>query len=88
MLCPLDVLAQLIVSMTSAETWKVDDLFDWIRTSHPYHGLPRRHFDLVLEMLAGQVRGDPGARALPHGVLRQAVRRGDAPANPPACACS
>ena len=53
-LCPLDVLAQLIVSMTTAETWKVEELFDWIRTSHPYRGLPRRHFDLVLEMLSGR----------------------------------
>jgi len=53
-LCPLDVLAQLIVSMTSAETWKVEELFDWVRASHPYHALPRRHFDLVLAMLAGR----------------------------------
>ena len=53
-LCPLDVLAQVIVSMTTAETWKAEELFDWIRTSHPYHTLPRRHFDLVLDMLAGR----------------------------------
>jgi len=53
-LCPLDVLAQVIVSMTTAETWKAGELFDWIRTSHPYQGLPRRHFDLVLDMLAGR----------------------------------
>ncbi|HVP18457.1 MAG TPA: DEAD/DEAH box helicase, partial [Spirochaetia bacterium] len=51
---PLDVLAQIIVSMTSTETWNVDELFDWIRTSYSYHLLPRRHFDLVLEMLAGR----------------------------------
>ncbi len=53
-LCPLDVLAQLIVSMTSAETWNVEELFDWVRASHPYRMLPRRHFDLVLDMLAGR----------------------------------
>ena len=53
-LCPLDVLAQLIVSMTCRETWKVDELFDWIRASHPFHPLPRQHFDLVLDMLAGR----------------------------------
>ncbi|HTP58579.1 MAG TPA: DEAD/DEAH box helicase, partial [Spirochaetia bacterium] len=53
-LCPLDVLAQVIVSMTSAETWKSDELFDWIRTCSSYHALPRRHFDLVLDMLAGR----------------------------------
>jgi len=53
-LCPLDVLAQIIVSMTSAETWKSDELFDRIRTCFSYHALPRRHFDLVLDMLAGR----------------------------------
>ena len=53
-ICPLDVLAQVIVSMTTVETWKTDELFDFIRTSFPYHTLPRRQFDLVLEMLAGR----------------------------------
>jgi ATP-dependent Lhr-like helicase len=53
-LCPLDVLAQVMVSMTSVETWKTDELFDFIRTSFPYHTLPRRQFDLVLEMLGGR----------------------------------
>ena len=53
-LCPLDVLAQVIVSMTSTETWKVEDLYAWLRACHSFHGLPRRHFDLVLEMLAGR----------------------------------
>ncbi len=53
-LCPLDVLAQVIVSMTSAETWKADELFDWVRASWSFHALPRRHFDLVLDMLSGR----------------------------------
>ena len=53
-LCPLDVLSQVIVSMTSMETWNTDELFDFIRTSYPYNALPRRHFDLVLGMLAGR----------------------------------
>ncbi len=52
--CPLDVLAQVVVSMTSVETWRADDLFDFIRAGFPYHELPRRHFDLVLDMLAGK----------------------------------
>ncbi|MGA2977393.1 MAG: DEAD/DEAH box helicase [Spirochaetia bacterium] len=51
---PLDVLSQVIVSMTSVETWKTDELFDFIRCSFPFHALPRRHFDLVLDMLAGR----------------------------------
>lgn len=52
--CPLDVLAQVIVSMTSAAPWNIDELFDFIRTCSPYRTLPRRQFTLVLEMLAGR----------------------------------
>ncbi len=52
--CPLDVLAQVLVSMTSVETWKVDDLFDEIRAGFPFRSLSRRQFDLVLDMLAGR----------------------------------
>jgi len=52
--CPLDVLAQVIVSMTAAETWNVEELFDQVRASAPYRMLPRRQFDLVLGMLAGR----------------------------------
>lgn len=51
---PLDVLAQVILSMTAGETWEVDRLFDFLRTSAPFHDLRRRHLDLVLEMLAGR----------------------------------
>jgi ATP-dependent Lhr-like helicase len=51
---PLDVLAQIIVSMTGTETWDMDDLFDQLKTSYPYRNLNRHHFDLVLEMLAGR----------------------------------
>ena len=50
----LDVLAQVLLSMTSSEEWEVESLFDQIRTSAPYHNLSRTHFDLVLEMLAGR----------------------------------
>jgi ATP-dependent Lhr-like helicase len=52
--CPLDVLSQVIVSMTSVETWKAGELYDFIRAGFPYHTLPRRHFDLVLDMLSGR----------------------------------
>jgi ATP-dependent Lhr-like helicase len=52
--CPLDVLAQVIVSMTGIEKWTVEGLFNFIRTSSPYHKLTRHQFDLVLEMLAGR----------------------------------
>ncbi|MGB3561453.1 MAG: DEAD/DEAH box helicase [Thermoanaerobaculia bacterium] len=50
----LDVLAQIVLSMVATESWGIDDLFDFIRTSYPYRELTRRQFDLVLEMLAGR----------------------------------
>jgi len=52
--CPLDVLAQMIVSMVGAETWDLDALYAQLRTSYPYRTLSRDHFDLVLNMLAGR----------------------------------
>ncbi|MGD9158581.1 MAG: DEAD/DEAH box helicase [Desulfobacteraceae bacterium] len=52
--CPLDVLSQIIISMTGVETWDIDDLYMWIRTSYPYRELSRAQFDLVLDMLAGK----------------------------------
>ncbi len=51
---PLDVLAQVVLSMAAAETWDLDELYGFLRTADPYHELPRRRFDLVLEMLAGR----------------------------------
>ena len=50
----LDVLAQVIVSASVGETWRVDELFAALRACDPYHALSRRQFDLVLEMLAGR----------------------------------
>ena len=54
---PLDVLCQTIVSMCANETWGVEEMFALIRSSSPYHNLPREHFDLVLDMLAGRYAG-------------------------------
>ena len=51
---PLDVLAQVIISMVSLERWDVDRLFASIRSSYPYRHLSRKAFDLVLSMLAGR----------------------------------
>lgn len=51
---PLDVLAQVIVSMTGTDTWNVDALYHSLRASYPFHALSRVHFDLVLDMLAGR----------------------------------
>lgn len=54
---PLDLLAQIIVSMTGVETWNLDELYALLKTSYPYHSLGRRQFDLVIEMLAGRYAG-------------------------------
>jgi ATP-dependent Lhr-like helicase len=51
---PLDVLAQVVLSMVVAEPQDPDRLFAIIRTATPYRALPRHHFDLVLDMLAGR----------------------------------
>jgi ATP-dependent Lhr-like helicase len=52
--CPLDVLAQIVISMVGVETWDRDALYAWIKTSHPYRHLSRTQYDLVLNMLAGR----------------------------------
>jgi len=51
---PLDVLAQVVLSMTANQTWGIEELYARLRAGVPYHGLSRRQFDLVLEMLAGR----------------------------------
>lgn len=54
---PLDVLCQIIVSLTASEAWQVDDIYALLRRSGPYRHLPREQFDLVVEMLAGRYEG-------------------------------
>ena len=54
---PLDVLAQTLVSCAGTEQWRTDDLYRMIIRAAPYHDLPREHFDLVVEMLAGRYAG-------------------------------
>ncbi len=51
---PLDVLAQVILSMVVAEPWNVDELFLALRTSYPYRHLKRRQLGLVVDMLTGR----------------------------------
>jgi ATP-dependent Lhr-like helicase len=53
-LCPLDVLAQVIVSMVGVETWDRDALFANLKATYSYRHLSREQFDLVLNMLAGR----------------------------------
>jgi len=51
---PLDVLAQVLLSMTVLESRDIDELYADIRSSYPYRHLSRKEFDLVIEMLAGR----------------------------------
>lgn len=51
---PLDVLAQVLLSMTLERPWPLDELYDAVRAADAYRHLPRAHFDLVVEMLAGR----------------------------------
>jgi ATP-dependent Lhr-like helicase len=51
---PMDVLAQIIVSMVSVEMWHIDALYVHLKTSYPYRHLDRKQFDLVLNMLNGR----------------------------------
>lgn len=51
---PLDVLAQVLLSMCAVETWNIDELYDVVRCGFPFRELKRAHFDLTLEMLAGR----------------------------------
>ncbi len=53
----LDVLAQIIISLTAQLEWPVDDLHALLRRAAPYHDLGRDQFDLVIEMLAGRYAG-------------------------------
>jgi ATP-dependent Lhr-like helicase len=51
---PLDVLAQVLLSMCCTQEWNVDELYLFVTTVYHWKSLPRRHFDLVLEMLNGR----------------------------------
>ena len=51
---PLDVLAQIMVSLCAFETWTPEDLYHFIRTAYPYRHLSRRQFDLVVDLLEGR----------------------------------
>ena len=55
----LDVLAQVLLSMGCTTVWDLDQLFAFVRTIAAYHELPRRHFDLVIAMLAGRYADAP-----------------------------
>ncbi len=53
----LDVLAQQIVAMVSAEDWDVPALLGVVRRAYPYHQLSPELFRSVLQMLSGHYPG-------------------------------
>jgi len=52
--CPLDVLAQIILSAAARGPVDTEDVFMLCRNSYPYRNLTKGQFSLVLEMLAGK----------------------------------
>jgi ATP-dependent helicase Lhr and Lhr-like helicase len=65
---PLDVLAQQVVAMVAMEAWSSDDLFDLVRRSASYTGLPRGAFDATLDLLSGRYPSDEFAELRPRVV--------------------
>ncbi|TIC79861.1 ATP-dependent helicase [Nocardioides sp. GY 10113] len=62
---PLDVLAQHVVSAVALESWPVEELFDLVRRSAPYSGLPRSAYEAVLDLLSGRYPSDEFAELRP-----------------------
>ncbi len=59
---PVDILAQQLVAACACESWRVDDLFDLVRSASPYAALPRSAFDAVVDMLADGITTSRGRR--------------------------
>ena len=62
---PLDVLAQQVVAMVSADDWNADELFSAVRCAAPFADLSRTSFDGVLDMLSGLYPSDEFAELRP-----------------------
>jgi ATP-dependent helicase Lhr and Lhr-like helicase len=77
---PLDILAQQIVAMCSAEDWNENLLFEAVRRAYPYRNLARADFDEIVEMLSEGIGSKRGRYAAylhgdrVNGILR--ARRG------------
>ena len=57
---PLDVLAQQIVAMCSAEEWDEDELFATLNRAYPYRDLSRKDYDDLLVMLSEGIAAQRG----------------------------
>ncbi|MDQ6935927.1 MAG: DEAD/DEAH box helicase, partial [Actinomycetota bacterium] len=62
---PLDVLAQQVVAMTALDAWDADALFELVRRSAPFAGLPRSAYDATLDLLSGRYPSDEFAELRP-----------------------
>ncbi|NLE02548.1 MAG: hypothetical protein GX640_22005, partial [Fibrobacter sp.] len=51
---PLDILAQVLLSMIGVDSWNIDNLYNFIKTCSSFSSLPKAQFDSVLIMLAGK----------------------------------
>src|SRR5207244_10241060 len=76
----LDILAQQMVAIAATGDIGEHELFDLIRSAHPFRDLPREDFDEVLEMLSEGIATGRGRRSAylhrdrVHNVIR--ARRG------------
>lgn len=61
----LDVLAQHLVSMASAEDWSVDDALSLVRRAWSYRNLEKEQLESVLRMLAGDFEHEREVPARP-----------------------
>src|ERR1051325_2212124 len=57
---PLDVLAQQIVAICSAEEWGEDELFALVQRAYPYRDLDRKDYDDLLVMLSDGIASQRG----------------------------
>ena len=60
---PLDVLAQQVVAMVAAESWKEDTMLDAVHRAWPYRDLDREQWRKLLSMLAGGFSTRRGRRS-------------------------
>ena len=70
---PLDVLAQVILSMVSLEAMSTEKIYGILLSSYSFETLSRREFELVLDMLAGRY-AETRIRELKPRILRDPVQ--------------
>ncbi len=50
----LDVLAQALVGMAIDHQWDIDEAYKVVKSAMPFHELPRKDYDAVIDYLAGR----------------------------------